>query len=377
MEKGQFVSALAAEIKDLSGDTRPLEAALHDAIGKLTLGSSLQDLLRSKMTVRQVLLTVSNLVRAAHVDQDGCHFSAVDGMAQTFSKPAATGHHLISTAMVDEAPEYKKAAAALLEQKNLDFDQSIETYESQTRRFKMMQALGDCHHDRLFVLGDDSMFSLYLALHGVTSEIWVGDIDADLREQIQSAAKRYGLSNINVFEYNVYDALPEEHQGAFDCVTINGFKDLGGLLMFISRGIQSLKDPKAHRTGYFNFGSIDVSEDALYGIDFELQKFLTRIGVTLEYVSPALESHIDDDITQAMAEIVETAARANNTQACADVIDRGLKSVKERFDRLSWVAVDTFPDIVLSPLKIGQFRVHDLQETELKRFLRLTRLFKK
>jgi hypothetical protein len=377
MEIARFVSDLAAQVKDLPGESRILDASLHEAIGKLKLGASLQDMLRSKMTVRQILVTLANLVHAAHVDQQGSQFSAIDGMAHSFADPVATGHHLISTAMVDENPDYKRVATALLQQKNLDYDQSIETYESQTRRFKMMQALGDCHHKRLFVLGDDAMFSLYLAMHGVTSEIWVGDIDADLLAFIQSAAKKHGISNINVFEYNVYDALPPEHQGAFDCVTINGFKDLGGLLMFICRGVQSLKEPKSRRTGYFNFGSVDVTEDAMYGIDFELQKFLTKIGVTLEHVSPAPESHIDNDITQAMADIVDTAARANDAKGCVETVDKGLADVKQRFGRISWVAVDNFPDIVLSPLKIGKFRVHDLQENEIKRFLRLTGLFAK
>lgn len=403
MEKTQIKQELTSYLQRFPKNHQVLSFAVEELLNKLHGASRLSQLLSSKMTVRQVTLALSWLLERdiivplasgthtidgvpeiddvprnsseARSDQDLVSFCLSSQVKENYPRPYTLGQHLIDDHSVAENPLYRKIATALLKEKKSEYDQSIETPESQVRRYKLMKALGDTEHGSLLLLGDDALFSLFLATHGVTSEIYVADIDKDLLSFIRNTAEQYQLANIHVIEYNIFDELPEQFKEAFDCFAVNGFKDLGGLLTFISRGLQSLKKPVNFRSGYFNFGSPDISDEKLYKMEFEIQKYLTRVGVTLEHIVPAPESYVPPEFEIRLMSVIRGISLETDFEQKIMLCESEFGCLKEEFGSTSWVLIENFPDIHLSPLRIAQLRVNQFNETEVSRFLRLSKMF--
>ncbi|WP_020405423.1 bis-aminopropyl spermidine synthase family protein [Hahella ganghwensis] len=355
MERIQMKQALTEFLQHLPANQQVLSFAVGEFLNKLHEPRRLSDILSSKMTVRQTAWALSWMLQKGLITASEDNGNILYCLSQEpnahYPRPYTTGQHLVDYRSVEENPLYRQIATALLEEKKSEFDQSIETPESQARRYKMMQALGDCDHESILLLGDDALFSLFLATHGVTSEIYVADIDRDLLSFIRNTADQYQLNNIHVIEYNIFEDLPEHYQGAFDCFAVNGFKDLGGLLTFICRGLQSLKKPCSYKTGYFNFGSPDISDEKLYNMEFEIQKFLTRVGVTLEHIVPAPESYVPPEFERKLSGVIRQVSQESDIERKMAQCDQAFVEIKEEFKSTSWVLIENFPDIHLSPLR--------------------------
>lgn len=379
MDNSEITLNLMQSLRSVSGNQPVLNYALEDFLGKLYEPRHIRDLLSSKMTVRQVTWALGWLLERTiiePIDEDvmtGYQFNG--DVKSDFSSPYSVGHHLIDSGSVRVNPLYRSIAKALLKDKKSEFGQSIETMDSQIRRFKFMKALGYSSNDSILVLGDDALFSLFLATHGVKSPILVADIDADLLDFIRVTAKQHSLTNIDILEYSVFEELPERYRGAFDSFAVNGFKDLGGLLTFICRGLQSLKSPTAYRTGYFNFGSLDINDEKIFQMEFEIQKFLTKIGVSIEHIVPCPESYISPNFERQLADLIRNISLEKSVDQKILCCDAGFEGIKREFRSTSWVGVDRFPDIHLSPLKIAQIRVNNLNGIEVSKFLRLSKIF--
>ncbi|MDH5729113.1 MAG: bis-aminopropyl spermidine synthase family protein [Gammaproteobacteria bacterium] len=357
-------------------------SSIDDLINKLHTPRSLYELLSSKLTIREIIWSLAFLLENKQIEittienQPKFNFSNKDASNDT--SPVSDGLHLIDTKSVRLNEQYLEVLSGLYKDKNLTFDQSIETYQSQIRRFKIMQSFGDLSHDSLLLLGDDAYFSLFLAFHGVKSKITVADIDEDVLGFIDQICTKFKFNNIETHLYNIFSPLPEKLSNRFDCFAVNGFKDLGGLLTFICRGVQSLLYPTRHKVGYFNYGNHEIEHTTQAKIDFDLQKFFIRAGLYMEQIVPCPESQVSPEFTQHAVElIVELANQTNALEKKWEDLDRGLLSTKQKFNHVSWVAMENFPDIQLSPLKIARCRILDLNRTEIDKYLRLASLYNK
>ncbi|WP_416773107.1 bis-aminopropyl spermidine synthase family protein [Pseudomonas sp. RHF3.3-3] len=348
------------------------QAALDDLLSKLTRPRRIHQLLSSRLTVRQILHCLVELLAEGQLQL--IREQAVPQLVLGTPLGALPGHglHLVDDACLRLEPRYREVMADLLSDKKSIYDQSIETFETQIRRYKIMQSLGDLNHGNLLLLGDDALFSLFLALHGYRQRIVVADIDRDLLATIERTCRAQAIDTIEVVEYDVFQPLPEQLQGRFDCFAVNGFKDLGGLLTFICRGVQSLA-PTAD-VGYVNFGNHEVQDATQRAMEVQIHQALLRFGLYMDHCVPCAETHVSEAFEQAMLHgVLECAALPGERRAQA--CEQWLETLAERFADLSWVRMHSFPDIQLSPLKLGRCRVASDNRREVSRFLRLSQLY--
>ncbi|WP_339434672.1 bis-aminopropyl spermidine synthase family protein [Pseudomonas orientalis] len=351
------------------------EAALDDLLSKLAEPRRIYQLLSSRLTVRQVLWCLVDLLAHGQLRQVivANQYRWVRA-GESEQRLPGQGLHLVGDDCLQLNPRFRDILADLLNDKKSQYSQSVETYETLIRRYKIMQSLGDLNHANLLLLGDDALFSLFLAVHGYRQSIVVADIDPHLLATIDRVAGEQGFSNIEVVEYDVFQPLPPALVGRFDCFAVNGFKDQGGLLMFICRALQSLKAPAAMRSGFVNFGSHEVQCAHQLNLEAQMHATLARFGVYMDYTVPCPETHVCEAFEDAFGASIPALARLSaeqRQQAC----DEALGVLRQRFADLSWVEMDNFPDIQLSPLKMGRCRVVQRHDREVSRFLRLGQLY--
>ncbi|CRI58556.1 bis-aminopropyl spermidine synthase family protein [Pseudomonas sp. CCOS 191] len=363
---------LQARLPASGGAIAQEQAALDDLLSKLTRPRRLFQLLSSRLTVRQVMHCLVELLAQEHLRP--VHEPHAIRLVLTAPGQALPGQglHLVDDACLRLEPRYREVMADLLSDKKHVYAQSIETFETQIRRYKIMQSLGDLSHRNLLLLGDDALFSLFLALHGHRQRIVVADIDSDLLSTIERACQTHGIDTIEVIEYDVFKPLPERLKGRFDCFAVNGFKDLGGLLTFICRGVQSLAT--GADVGYVNFGNHEVQDASQRAMEAQIHQALLRFGLYMDNCVPCAETHVSESFEQAMLHgMFECAAQSEKQRPLA--CEHLLKALAERFADLSWVRMRSFPDIQLSPLKLGRCRVVSDGTREVSRFLHLSQLY--
>ncbi len=156
-----------------------------------------------------------------------------------------------------------------------DFDQGFIRPEDTLKRTAFIYLRGDLENAEVFILGDDDLISLSMALTGLPKRIVVVEIDQRINEFIRKKAEEIGFSGIEVYDYNVIDSLPEELQKKFDVFVTDPVETKKGLKLFISRCISSLKGEGC--AGYMGFTRREASLKKWY--DFE--KFLIESGFVI------------------------------------------------------------------------------------------------
>lgn len=354
-------------------------SALDELIGKLKSPRALYELLSSKLTVKETLWVIAKLVKEGMVEinrsSEGYQLNFTPQVIENSTAVISTGLHLVDAREFNLNNKYLNIVSELYKDKNLSYDQSIETYKSQIRRYKTMQSLGDLSHENLLLLGDDAYFSLFLVFHGVKSNIHVADIDESVLSFIEETCKIYNLNKIETTHYNVFDPLPEQLRNRFDCFSVNGFKDLGGLLTFICRGIQSLISPTKNRAGYFNYSNHEIECKIQDKIEIDLQKFFSRSGIYMDYIVPCPESQVSEEFTQGALDLIGTLDLSNDLETTWREFEQAMDGLKQEYSYISWVAMENFPDIQLSPLKLARMRIYDLQKAEIEKYLRISALY--
>lgn len=371
-------SELDAMLASVCGRRTEQPAAVTELLNTLLAPSTVYRLLSSRLTVIEVLFCLASLRKDGQVspidDLHGGRFGLTRTVAEA-GRWASRGLHLVDDGAVQAREGFRDILSELLADKKSAYSQSVETYETLIRRYKMMQAFGDLQHASLLLLGDDALFSLFLAVHGYKRRIVVADIDGDLLGTIARVAERQGFSNIEVVQHDMLQPLSASLRGAFDCFAVNGFKDVGGLMMFVCRALESLAEPTSLRAGYLNYGNHEVLSEAQVADEFRIHTLLNRFGVFVDYSAPCPETHVNAEFCAAFSRSVheasEVGAPAQRWQACEQILVR----LKQEFGELSWVAMESFPRIQLSPLKMARCRVHQCNWPEIRKFSRLGQMY--
>jgi len=134
------------------------------------------------------------------------------------------------------------------------------------RKAAFMCQRGDLEGRDILLLGDDDLFSLYLALLGSTGRLLVLDIDTRLLEYLSQKASQQGLS-IELREYDAEKELPTDLVGAFQVFVSEPPESLRGLKVFLDRGITSLGEGGV---GYFGLTTLESS----WSKWLEIQRYL-------------------------------------------------------------------------------------------------------
>jgi predicted methyltransferase len=156
-----------------------------------------------------------------------------------------------------------------------DFDQGFIRPEDTLKRTAFIYERGDLENTEIFILGDDDLISLSMALTKLPKRIVVVEIDERINKFIREKAEEIGFKNIEVYNYNVIDSLPEELHKKFDVFVTDPVETQKGLKLFISRCISSLKGEGS--AGYMGFTHREASLKKWH----DFQKFLIESGFVI------------------------------------------------------------------------------------------------
>ncbi len=156
-----------------------------------------------------------------------------------------------------------------------DFDQGFIRPEDTLRRVAFIYERGDLEDSEIFILGDDDLISLAMALVGIPKRIVVVEIDERINKFIKEKTKKIGFDRIEVYNYNVIEALPESLKKSFDVFVTDPVETEKGIKLFILRCIESLKGPGS--AGYMGFTHREASLKKWYSFE----KFMIDSGFVI------------------------------------------------------------------------------------------------
>ncbi len=150
------------------------------------------------------------------------------------------------------------------------YDQGFISLEGVIRRVEFVYERGDLN-GKIFVVGDDDLFSIAASLTGMPEKVVVVDIDERLINFINRMADEHSLS-VEAFVYDVQQAFPDELKKKFDVFVTDPVETIPGLKLFLSRGVSTLKG--AGGAGYFGITTLEASRKKWY----EIQKMIHEMG---------------------------------------------------------------------------------------------------
>lgn len=153
------------------------------------------------------------------------------------------------------------------------YDQGFISPEGVIRRVEFVYDRGDLN-GRIFVVGDDDLFSIAASLTGMPEKVVVVDIDERLIDFINSVAEEHSL-NVEAFVYDVQQAFPDELKRKFDVFVTDPVETIPGLKLFLSRGVSTLKGVGG--AGYFGITTLEASRKKWY----EIQKMIHEMGFVI------------------------------------------------------------------------------------------------
>ncbi|OAQ20817.1 bis-aminopropyl spermidine synthase family protein [Thermosulfurimonas dismutans] len=156
-----------------------------------------------------------------------------------------------------------------------DYDQGFVRPVDTVRRVAYIYQRGDLEEAEIFILGDDDLLSVVMGLTRMPKRVVVVEIDERLNAFIKEFAEREGLTNLEVYNYNVIEALPESLKRSFDVFVTDPVETKKGLKLFVGRCLEALKGPGA--AGYMGFTHREASLRKWY--DFE--KFILSAGLVV------------------------------------------------------------------------------------------------
>lgn len=162
-------------------------------------------------------------------------------------------------------------------------DQAYATPETSLRRALYMLEEGDLGGREVLFLGDDDLTSVAAGLLGAATGITVVDIDERLLEAINDVSKQEGLG-IECVHHDLRNPLPDWLTGRFDVVFTDPPYTVPGLRLFLSRGVEALRERKT-ATVYLAFADKPPAEM------LEVHKSITEMGLFVRELIPRFNAY--------------------------------------------------------------------------------------
>ncbi|WP_423793330.1 bis-aminopropyl spermidine synthase family protein [Methanocaldococcus indicus] len=124
---------------------------------------------------------------------------------------------------------------------NTSLDQSFATPETSVYRTALMYERGDLEGKDIIFIGDDDLTSLPTALTNFPNKVYVVDIDERLLNLIKRFCEKENVK-IECIKHDLRKELPEKIKESFDIFSTDPPYTVDGLKLFLSRGIEALKD---------------------------------------------------------------------------------------------------------------------------------------
>ncbi len=137
------------------------------------------------------------------------------------------------------------------------YDQGFIRPIDTVKRLAFMYARGDIEGMDIFILGDDDLLSVAIALTGMAKSITVVEIDERINRFIMDFCEKRGINNVYVKRYNVIEELPQEAKGRFDVFVTDPVETYTGLFLFVARCMEALRGKGS--AGYMGFTHLEAS----------------------------------------------------------------------------------------------------------------------
>ncbi len=137
------------------------------------------------------------------------------------------------------------------------YDQGFIRPIDTIRRLAFMYERGDIEGNDIFILGDDDLLSVAIALTNMANSITVVEIDERINKFIQDFAKSRNIKNLRVKRYNVIEELPQEAKRNFDVFVTDPVETKKGFLFFVGRCLEALKGKGS--SGYIGLTHLEAS----------------------------------------------------------------------------------------------------------------------
>lgn len=184
-----------------------------------------------------------------------------------------------------------------------EFDQAPIHPRDAINRVVFMYEKGDLEGKEIILLGDDDLVSLAIALTRLPERVTILDVDDDLLSFIKKVSKEEKL-NIEVIKHDLRYPIPENLAGTFDVFFTDPPDTLLGLILFVSRGVESLrKDIRS--VGYFCMTRADAPlERWRKAIDAVLQMGMVPTDIIHNFNTYIdLDVNTEDYITEGITEL--------------------------------------------------------------------------
>jgi len=143
-----------------------------------------------------------------------------------------------------------------------EYDQGYINPGDVLKRVSFIYERGDLSGTKIFVVGDDDLLSVAMALTGMPERVVAVDIDRRVVDFINRVADRHGLS----LEAEVYDVQqPPRFRKEFDVFVTDPVETLPGITLFLSRGVATLKGRGS--VGYFGLTTLEASKKKWFEIE--------------------------------------------------------------------------------------------------------------
>jgi len=154
-----------------------------------------------------------------------------------------------------------------------EYNQGIIDPNDLALKSAFMDQRGDLEGRSILLIGDDDLFSIYLALLGLGSTVTVLEIDDRLIRYIE---EKVGVHNLTITtrRYDVNAPLPHELCATCDAFVTEPPEGLKGMLLFLERAAEALKTQGA---GYFGVTTLESS----LGKWLVIQRFLMEKGLVI------------------------------------------------------------------------------------------------
>ncbi len=154
------------------------------------------------------------------------------------------------------------------------YDQGFIAPDGIIRRVEFIYERGDLLGSEIFIMGDDDLLSLALALTGLPKRIQVVEIDERLVSFINEVAKRENLP-VQAEIFDAQYALPDKFRKRFDVFITDPVETIAGFTLFISRATAALKGIGS--AGYLGLTTIEASRAKWY----EIQRLFSEMGFVI------------------------------------------------------------------------------------------------
>lgn len=158
------------------------------------------------------------------------------------------------------------------------YDQCPVTLETLMRRTFLMLLRGDVQNKKILLIGDDDFLSLSLSLTEKAKEIIVMDIDEELLQTINKISETNGLE-VQTVHYDIRKPLPTKLLSRFDVVFADPPYTFSGINLFLSRGLETLKDTEGGKF-YLCFSQLDLSSSEI----LHVQRAINSAGLVISEI---------------------------------------------------------------------------------------------